>query len=90
MNSTSSKASLPRLGTWFSFPTFNAQVYLPFGKTRLNALGLFYFRRRFCSEIRNLLLVQKTRRIEHPYWLTLPAGRRAFVTPVKQHQSRNQ
>ena len=90
MNSIYKKATPTSLGTWFGFPTLNAQVYLPFGKTRLNALGLFYFRRHFGSEIRNLLLIQKTRIVAQPYWLTLPEGRRAFVTPVNQHQSRNQ
>ena len=45
----------PVTGTWFDIPQQSSRVYVPFGKTKLNSMGLFYFRRHHWRRIENSL-----------------------------------
>ena len=72
----------PVTGTWFDIPQQSSRVYVPFGKTRLNRIGLFYFRnhhwRRIEESLDFVLLVAS----EDNKWVQLPDGLKVFVERV--------
>ena len=45
----------PATGTWLDIPELSSRVYVPFGKTRLKKMGLFYFRRHHWRRIEQSL-----------------------------------
>ncbi len=72
----------PVTGTWFDIPELSTRVYVPFGKTRLNKMGLFYFRRHYWRRIeKSLDLVQLTAS-EKSKWMNLSDGLKVFVERV--------
>ena len=88
----------PVTGTWFDIPQQSSRVYVPFGKTRLNRIGLFYFRNhhwRRIEESKNRSIEEsKNRRIEESLdfvrlvasektkWTKIPDGMKVFIERV--------
>ena len=68
----------PVTGTWFDIPELSSRVYVPFGKTRLNKMGLFYFRRHYWRQIEKSLDFVLTAS-EKSKWMKLPDGMNVFV-----------
>ena len=72
----------PFLGTWFDIPIQSSRVYVPFGKTRLNKMGLFYFRRHHRRRIEKSLDFVKLNTSEENKWMKLPDGLKVFVEQI--------
>jgi len=69
----------PITGTWFDVPKQSTRVYVPFGKTRLNKMGLFYFRRHYWRRIEKSLDFVQLTAPEKSKWMKLPDGLKVFV-----------
>ena len=69
----------PVTGSWFDIPELSSRVYVPFGKTRLNKMGLFYFRRHYWRRIEKSLDFVRLTASEENKWLRLPDGLKVFV-----------
>lgn len=74
------------LGTWIDLPSASIRAFVPFGKTKLNALGLFYFRQHFYKAISAEFIANSTSSIQLASWVTLLCGRRVFVAPSNDPQ----
>ena len=72
----------PVTGTWFDIPELSSQVYVPFGKTRLNKMGLFYFRRHYWRRIEKSLDIVRLTTSEEKKWVHLADGLKVFVERV--------
>ena len=72
----------PVTGTWFDIPELSSRVYVPFGKTRLNKMGLFYFRRHYWRRIEKSLDSVRLTASEKSKWMKLPDGLKVFVERV--------
>jgi len=72
----------PMAGTWFDIPEQSTRVYVPFGKTRLNKIGLFYFRRHHWRRIEQSLNFVQLTASEKSQWMKLPDGLKVFVKRV--------
>jgi hypothetical protein len=72
----------PVTGTWFDIPEQSSRVYVPFGKTRLNKMGLFYFRRHYWRRIEKSLNFLQQTASEKSKWMKLPDGLKVFVERV--------
>ena len=72
----------PVTGTWFDIPELSSRVYVPFGKTRLNKMGLFYFRRHYWRRIEKSLDFVRLTASEKSKWMKLPDGLKVFVEQV--------
>ena len=72
----------PVTGTWFDIPELSSRVYVPFGKTRLNRMGLFYFRNHHWRRIEQLLDSVRLTASEEDKWVKLPDGLKVFVERV--------
>jgi len=72
----------PVTGTWFDIPKQSARVYVPFGKTRLNRMDLFYFRRHYWRQIEKSLDFVRLTASEENKWLRLPDELKVFVERV--------
>ena len=72
----------PVTGTWFDIPELSSRVYVPFGKTRLNKMGLFYFRRHYSRQIEKSLDFVQLTASEKSKWMKLPDGLKVFVERV--------
>ena len=69
----------PVTGTWFNISGQSTRVYVPFGKTRLNTMGLFYFRRHYWRQIEKSLDFVRLTASEKSKWMKLPDGLKVFV-----------
>ena len=69
-------------GTWFDIPELSSRVYVPFGKTRLNRMGLFYFRNHHWRRIEQLLDSVRLTASEEKKWVHLADGLKVFVEQV--------
>ena len=69
----------PVTGTWFDIPKQSARVYVPFGKTRLNKMGLFYFRNHYWRRIEKTLDLVRLGTSGESKWIQLPDGLKLFV-----------
>ena len=69
-------------GTWFDIPEQSTRVYVPFGKNRLNRMGLFYFRNHHWRRIEQLLDSVRLTAPEEDKWVKLPDGLKVFVERV--------
>ena len=69
----------PVTGTWFDIPEQLFRVYVPFGKTRPNKMGLFYFRRHYWRQIEKSLDFLRLTACEKSKWMKLPDGLKVFV-----------
>ena len=72
----------PVTGTWFNISGQSTRVYVPFGKTRLNKMGLFYFRRHYSRQIEKSLDFVQLTASEKSKWMKLPDGMKVFVERV--------
>lgn len=72
----------PVTGTWFDIPQQSSRVYVPFGKTRLNRMGLFYFRRHQWRRIEQLMDSVRLTASEKSKWMKLSDGLKVFVERV--------
>ena len=72
----------PVTGNWFDIPQQSSRVYVPFGKTRLNRIGLFYFRNHHCRRIEQLLDSVRLTAPEEKKWVQLPDGLKVFVERI--------
>jgi len=72
----------PVTGTWFDIPELSSRVYVPFGKTRLNKMGLFYFRRHYWRRIEKSLDFVQLTASEKSKWMKLIGGLKVFVERV--------
>ena len=72
----------PVTGTWFDISGQSTRVYVPFGKTRLNKMGLFYFRRHYSRQIEKSLDFVQLTASEKSKWMKLPDGLKVFVERV--------
>ena len=72
----------PITGTWFDVPKQSTRVYLPFGKTGLNRMGLFYFRNHHWRRIEKSLDIVRLTASEEDKWMKLPDGLKVFVERV--------
>ncbi len=72
----------PVTGTWFDIPQQSSRVYVPFGKTRLNRMGLFYFRRHYWRRIEKSLDILRLTTFEEKKWVHLADGLKVFVERV--------
>ena len=81
-----SKQTWPSIGTmtgdWFDIPKQSARAYVPFGKTRLNRMGLFYFRRHHWQRIEKSLGFVRLTGSEENKWVNLSDGLKIFVERV--------
>ena len=84
MNNSSFPSIGPYLGTWFDDQNNKYRVYLPFGKTRLNAMGLFYFRNHHWPEIRTLITSIRLERQELRGWFVLDGKRKFLVERIEK------
>ena len=69
----------PVTGTWFDIPELSSRVYVPFGKTRLNKMGLFYFRRHHWQRIEKSLDSLRLDGSEKNKWVKLTDELKVFV-----------
>jgi len=69
------------LGTWIDVPSVSIRAFVPFGRTKLNALGLFYFRQHFYKAVKAEFIANSNAPIQLASWVTLLCGRRVFVAP---------
>ena len=69
-------------GTWFDIPELSSRVYVPFGKTRLNKMGLFYFRRHHWRRIEKSLNSVQISALRKSKWTRLPDGLKVFVEQI--------
>ena len=72
----------PVTGSWFDIPELSSRVYVPFGKTRLNKMGLFYFRRHYWRRIEKSLDFVQLTASEKSKWMKLIDGLKVFVERV--------
>ena len=72
----------PVTGSWFDIPELSSRVYVPFGKTRLNKMGLFYFRRHYWRRIEKSLDFLRLTTSKKGKWMKLPDGMKVFVERV--------
>ena len=72
----------PVTGTWFDIPELSSRVYVPFGKTRLNRIGLFYFRNHHGRRIEKSLNSVRLTASETSKWTNLTDGTKVFVERV--------
>jgi len=72
----------PETGTWFDIPKLSYRVYVPFGRTRLNRMGLFYFRRHHWRRIEKSLGFVRLTAPEKSKWMQLPDEFKVFVERV--------
>ena len=72
----------PVTGSRFDIPELSSRVYVPFGKTRLNKMGLFYFRRHYWRRIEKSLDFVQLTASEKSKWMKLPDGLKVFVERV--------
>ena len=72
----------PVTGTWFDIQEQSSRAYVPFGKTRLNRMGLFYFRNHHWRRIEKSLDFVRLTASEENKWLRLPDGLKVFVERV--------
>jgi len=72
----------PVTGTWFDIPELSSRVYVPFGKTRLNKMGLFYFRRHYWRRIEKSLDFVRLTASQKSKWTKLPDGMKVFIERV--------
>ena len=72
----------PVTGTWFDIPELSVRVYVPFGKIRLNRMGLFYYRRHHWRRIEKSLDFVRLTASEENKWLRLPDVLKVFVERV--------
>ena len=72
----------PVTGTWFDIPELSSRVYVPFGKTRLNKMGLFYFRRHYWRQIEKSLDFLRLTASKKGKWMKLPDGLKVFVERI--------
>ena len=72
----------PMTGTWFDIPELSSRVYVPFGKTRLNKMGLFYFRRHYLRQIEKSLDFVRLTVSEKSKWMKLSDRLKVFVERV--------
>ena len=72
----------PVTGSWFDIPELSSRVYVPFGKTRLNKMGLFYFRNHHWRRIEKSLDFVRLTASEENKWLRLPDGLKVFVERI--------
>jgi hypothetical protein len=72
----------PVTGTWFDIPELSSRVYVPFGKTRLNKMGLFYFRRHYWRRIEKSLDFVQLTASEKSKWMKLSDGLKVFVERI--------
>ena len=72
----------PVTGTWFDIPELSSRVYVPFGKTRLNKMGLFYFRRHYWRRRKKWLGFLRLTASEENKWMKLPDGSKVFIERV--------
>ena len=72
----------PVTGSWFDIPELSSRVYVPFGKTRLNTMGLFYFRRHYWRRIEKSVDFLQLTASEKSQWMKLPDGLKVFVERV--------
>ncbi|MDA8705658.1 hypothetical protein N9M22_06345 [Litoricolaceae bacterium] len=73
-------------GTWIDIPSELLRVFVPFGRTRLNAIGLFYFRQHFHKEIEANIRSLTSGLSPCSSWKILGSGRRIFVAPMTGNQ----
>ena len=69
----------PFLGTWFENGASQYRIYLPFGKTRLNTMGLLYFRKHYWSRIKRLMLSAKLDASEKRRWVDLTETQKVLI-----------
>jgi hypothetical protein len=74
-------------GTWIDIPNELLRVFVPFGRTRLNAIGLFYFEQHFHKEIAANIESLTSGLSPCSSWKRLGSGRRIFVAPMTGNQS---
>ena len=72
----------PLTGTWFDIPKHSARVYVPFGKTRPNKMGLFYFRNHHWRRIAKSLDSVRLTAPEKTKWVKLSDGLKIFVERI--------
>jgi hypothetical protein len=72
----------PVTGTWFDISGQSTRVYVPFGKTKLNKMGLFYFRRHHWRRIEKSLDFVRLNMSEKKKWMKLPDGLKVFVERI--------
>lgn len=84
MNNSSYPSIGPCLGTWFDDQNDRYRVHLPFGKTRLNAMGLSYFRNHHWPEIRTLITPIRLERQELSGWFVLDGRRKVLVEQIEK------
>ena len=72
----------PVTGTWFDITELSSRVYVPFGKTRLNKMGLFYFRRHYWRQIEKSLDFLRLTASKKGKWMKLPDGSKVFIERV--------
>jgi hypothetical protein len=72
----------PVTGTWFDIPEQPARVYVPFGKTRLNKIGLFYFRNHHRRRIEKSSDSLRLTTSEENRWVQLADGLKVFIERV--------
>ena len=82
MNSHSRSSATRALGTWIDVPSESVRVFVPFGKTRLNTLGLFYFRQHFYKQLKTKLKLSAIHPVKESPWIYLGNGRRGYVAPT--------
>ena len=75
------------LGTWLYFRQFKVRVFVPFGKTRINTVGLFHFRKHYHARIRKFFNDSRPVSCEMPQWVSLPAGPKIFVESSRRNLS---
>ena len=73
----------PFLGTWFEDRTSEYRIYLPFGETRLNKMGLFYFRNHYWSRVEKLLLSAKLDASEQRRWVDLTETQKVLIEELE-------
>ena len=69
-------------GTWFDIPKLSCRVYVPFGKTRLNRMGLFYYSKHQWQRIEKSLGFVRLTGSEENKWVKLSDGLKIFVERV--------
>jgi len=74
-------------GAWIEMPSESKRVFVPFGRTRLNAIGLFYFRQHCHKEIKANIRSLTNGLAPYSSWKILASGRRILVIPMTGNQS---
>ena len=87
MNKNFQMSANKATGTWIDIPGELLRVFVPFGRTRLNAIGLFYFRQHLSKEIKANIKSLTSGLAPCSSWKILGSGRRIFITPITGNQS---